>query len=148
MHDGQMMFDRSHSPMAGTDWLWDVDKTMARLIREGEIRPAIVVAVWTNGEKKRSRRGECMPQKFLTDEVRQRMIRKRPDLSGQEYTSDNYLAFLVEELKPFIDETYRTWPGREDTFVIGSSLGGLISAYAIEEYPGVFGGWPLWGPGS
>ena len=33
MHDGQFMFDRSNSPMAGTDWLWDVDKTMARLIR-------------------------------------------------------------------------------------------------------------------
>ena len=140
IHDGQMMFDRSHSPMAGTDWLWDVDKTMTRLIREGEIRPAIVVSVWTNGEKKRSRRGEYMPQKFLTDEIRQRMLREQPDLAGQEYTSDNYLAFLVEELKPFIDETYRTRPGREDTFVIGSSLGGLISAYAIAEYPDVFGG--------
>ena len=78
MHDGQLMFDRSNSPMAGTDWLWDVDKTMTRLIREGEIRPAIVVSVWTNAKKKRSRRAEYMPQKFLTDEIRQRMLREQP----------------------------------------------------------------------
>ena len=140
MHDGQYMFDRSRPHWAGTDWSWDVDKTMARLIREGEIRPAIVVAVWTDEENKANRRAEYMPQKFLTDEVRQRMISERPDLFDLEYTSDNYLEFLVEELKPFIDETYRTRPGPEDTFVLGSSLGGLISAYAIAEYPGVFGG--------
>ena len=140
MHDGQYMFDRSRPHWAGADWSWDVDKTMARLIREGEIRPAVVVAVWTNTENKANRRAEYMPQKFLTGDVRQRMISERPDLFDLEYTSDSYLAFLVEELKPFIDETYRTRPGPEDTFVIGSSLGGLISAYAIAEYPGVFGG--------
>ena len=72
MHDGQFMFDRSHSPYAGTDWLWDVDKTMTRLTQEGEIRPAIVVSVWMYDEKKVSRRAEYMPQKMLTAEVRQR----------------------------------------------------------------------------
>ena len=140
MQDGQYKFSRGRSPLAGTDWSWDVDKTMTGLIREGEARPAIMVAVWTDGENKANRRAEYMPQKFLTDEVRQRMIRERPDLFDLEYTSDRYLGFLVEELKPFIDETYRTRPGPEDTFVMGSSLGGLISAYAIAEYPGVFGG--------
>ena len=140
MHDGQSKFARGDSPLAGTDRWWDVDKTMTRLIREGEIGPAIVVAVWTNGEEKSNRRAEYMPQKFLTDEVRQRMVSERPDLFDLEYTSDNYLKFLVEELKPFIDETYRTRPGPEGTFLLGSSLGGLISAYAIAEYPDVFGG--------
>ena len=52
----------------------------------------------------------------------------------------NYLKFLVTELKPFIDETYPTLPDSADTFVLGSSMGGLISAYAIAEYPDVFGG--------
>ena len=140
MHDGGYMFDRSRSPWAGTDKSWGADKTMTRLIREGDIRPAIVVAVWTNRENKANRRAEYMPQKFLTDEIRQRMIRERPDLYDLEYTSDNYLRFLVEELKPFIDQTYRTRPGPQDTFVLGASLGGLISAYAIAEYPSVFGG--------
>ena len=81
-----------------------------------------------------------MPRKFLTDEIRQRIIARQPDLAGYEFTSDNYLKFLVEELKPFIDATYRTLPGAEDTFVMGSSMGGLISAYAVAEYPDVFGG--------
>jgi enterochelin esterase-like enzyme len=64
--------------------------------------------------------------------------------------SDAYLRFLVTELKPFIDSTYATKPDRENTFIMGSSMGGLISLYAVSEYPDVFGGagcvsthWPL-----
>ncbi|MDE0225401.1 MAG: sulfatase-like hydrolase/transferase [Gammaproteobacteria bacterium] len=140
MHDGQFLFDRGQSPYVGTDWLWDVDRTVTRLVKGGEIRPVIVVSVWMNDKTKRARGAEYMPQKFLTDEIRQRMIAKRPELASLEFTSDNYLRFLVEELKPFIDETYRTLPGAEDTFVMGSSMGGLISAYAVAEYPDVFGG--------
>jgi enterochelin esterase-like enzyme len=54
--------------------------------------------------------------------------------------SDNYLRFIVKELKPFIDSTFSTLPGREHTFIAGSSMGGLISMYAFCEYPLVFGG--------
>jgi predicted alpha/beta superfamily hydrolase len=54
--------------------------------------------------------------------------------------SDGYLKFIVHELKPFIDKTYSTMTGRENTFTSGSSMGGLISLYAICEYPDVFGG--------
>jgi predicted alpha/beta superfamily hydrolase len=54
--------------------------------------------------------------------------------------ADAYLRFLVDELKPFVDATYRTLPGRDDTFVMGSSMGGLISLYALCEYPQVYGG--------
>ena len=64
--------------------------------------------------------------------------------------SDNYLRFLVYELKPFVDSRYRTRPDREMTFLMGSSMGGLISLYGICEYPQVFGGagclsphWPI-----
>ncbi|MCP4876756.1 MAG: hypothetical protein GY896_14955 [Gammaproteobacteria bacterium] len=64
--------------------------------------------------------------------------------------SDNYLQFIVNELKPFVDSRYRTRPEREFTFLMGSSMGGLISLYAICEYPQVFGGagclsthWPI-----
>ena len=46
MHDGQMMFDHSTSPYAGMDLFWDVDKAITRLVRDGEIRPAIVVSIW------------------------------------------------------------------------------------------------------
>ena len=72
--------------------------------------------------------------------------------AGGEPISDAYLRFIVEELKPFIDITYRTCSDRTHTFVMGSSMGGLISLYAISEYPDLFGGaaclsthWPVGG---
>ena len=144
MHDGQMMFDHDTSPYAGWDVFWDVDKAITRLVREGEIRPAIVVAIWMASWTKGARGAEYMPQKAVTDEVWRRMKENRRGFAveegGQEMTADNYLKFIVHELKPFIDETYRTQSSRDNTFVMGSSMGGLISAYAIAEYPGVFGG--------
>ena len=143
MHDGQMMFDHETSPYAGWDVFWDVDKAMMRLVREGEIRPAIVVAIWMASWTKGARGAEYMPQKAVTDEVWQSMKDNglfAVEEGGQEMTADNYLKFIVHELKPFIDETYRTQPSRDDTFVVGSSMGGLISAYAVAEYPEVFGG--------
>ena len=54
--------------------------------------------------------------------------------------SDLYLQFLVTEVKPFIDKTFSTKKDQKNTFVAGSSMGGLISMYAICEYPKVFGG--------
>ncbi|MBC7868394.1 MAG: esterase, partial [Gloeobacteraceae cyanobacterium ES-bin-316] len=54
--------------------------------------------------------------------------------------SDNYLRFLVQELMPFIDIKFSTAKEPKNTFIAGSSMGGLISIYAICEYPEVFGG--------
>ena len=66
--------------------------------------------------------------------------------------SDAYLRFMVAELKPFIDTAYRTQTDRAHTAVMGSSMGGLISLYALAEYPAIFGGagcvsthWPIGG---
>ena len=140
MHDGQMMFHHADSSMAGMDVFWDVDKVMTRLISSNEIRPAIVVAVWMADWAAGARGAEYMPQKAVTEEVWQRMRAEDSKGGDQVISSDNYLQFLVTELKPIIDETYPTLPGRADTFVMGSSMGALISAYAIAEYPDVFGG--------
>ncbi len=57
-----------------------------------------------------------------------------------------YLAFLVETLKPYIDQTYRTLTDREHTFVAGSSMGALISYYACLYYPEIFGGGGIFSP--
>ena len=67
VHDGQFMFHHGQTPFSGTDWLWDVDTTMARLIEDGEIRPAIVVAAWANLDAKPNRGLEYMPQKPVTE---------------------------------------------------------------------------------
>jgi enterochelin esterase-like enzyme len=109
---------------------------MERLIREGRIRPALVVGIWNTGV---SRAAEYVPQKALT----QGWIDQVPGAYSKAHLavqSDAYLRFLVTELKPWVDRTYRTEPGPADTFILGSSMGGLISAYALAEYPGVFGG--------
>ncbi|MDR0184007.1 alpha/beta hydrolase-fold protein [Lysobacter arvi] len=120
MHDGQNLFDPSMS-FTGIDW--DVDGTMTRLVDARRVREAIVVAISNTP----LRGNEYMPAGAASAEQR-RYVR-----------SDDYLRFIVDELKPAIDATYRTKPSREDTLVMGASMGGLISAYAMSEYPDVFG---------
>ena len=132
MHDGQNLFDPATS-MGNVDWA--VDEAMTGLIARGEARPAIIVGVWNTNK----RREEYMPQRAVT-RVMPMNVPGASDLNPGDIISDSYLAFLVEELKPFIDASYRTLPGRADTIVMGSSMGGLISQYAMSKYPDVFGG--------
>lgn len=132
MHDGQNLFDPSLS-YTGVDW--DVDGTMTRLIQEGAVREAIVVGIWNTP----LRFPEYMPRKPM-ETATPAQLATLGGATAADARSDAYLRFLVEELKPHVDATYRTRPGRDDTFVMGSSMGGLISLYAIAEYPRVFGG--------
>jgi predicted alpha/beta superfamily hydrolase len=134
MHDGQMLFD------AATTWNkqeWQVDETVGKLIKDGKIKETIVVGVWNNGDFRHS---EYFPQKtleLLPAETRDYIVKNNLKNKPQ---ADNYLKFLVEELKPYIDKNFSTKPDRKNTFIAGSSMGGLISIYAICEYPNVFGG--------
>ncbi|MBX7219988.1 MAG: alpha/beta hydrolase [Blastocatellia bacterium] len=132
MHDGQNLFDPATS-YGGVDW--GIDETMTRLMSEGKIRPAIVVGIWNSPKRFQ----EFMPQKAVPSGKAEDVKNLLNPVTGP-ILSDLYLKFLVEEVKSFVDKTYRTKPGQPDTFVMGSSMGGLISAYAISEYPKVFGG--------
>ncbi|MCS6822297.1 MAG: alpha/beta hydrolase-fold protein [Microscillaceae bacterium] len=139
MHDGQMLFD------ANTTWNkqeWGVDETMSQLLESGKIKNTIVVGIWNTGKLRRS---EYFPQKAfdLLTENQKDTILNPP--SGKLFfeaniQSDNYLKFLVQELKPYIDKKYATLKNKNNTFIAGSSMGGLISLYALCEYPDVFGG--------
>lgn len=131
MHDGQNLFDPATS-YGNVDWA--VDEAMTRLLAAGEIREAIVVGVWNTSKRFQ----EYMPERA----VRGMKKIKMPgfDVKADQVISDRYLEFLVTELKPFIDATYATLPGRVDTTIMGSSMGGLISQYAMSRYPEVFGG--------
>lgn len=133
MHDGQNVFDPA---LAYTGVDWDVDGAMTRLIARGEVREAIVVGVWNTP----ARFAEYMPRAPVVGETVGSGIDTRPIGRAQDIRSDAYLRYLVEELKPMVDAVYRTRPGRDDTFVMGSSMGGLISLYAVARYPQVFGG--------
>jgi enterochelin esterase-like enzyme len=134
MHDGQMLFD------AGTTWnrqAWRVQDAVQRLIDAGRIPPTLVVGVWNNGKYRHS---EYFPERFLGHmpaPLRQRFVQEA--LQGQP-RSDAYLRFLVEELKPAIDARYATRRDAAHTLLMGASMGGLISVYAMSEYPAVFGG--------
>ncbi|MCU4154895.1 alpha/beta hydrolase [Carboxylicivirga sp. A043] len=142
MHDGQMLFD------ARNTWNkqeWGVDEVMTTLMSNQRIRDCIVVGIWNNAEK---RHAEYFPQRGwkLTPSDQQKKILEmenvyiNPEIFEQGMLADRYLRFIVRELKPYIDKTYSTKADKANTFIMGSSMGGLISCYAICEYPGIFEG--------
>ncbi len=141
MHDGQMLFD------ATTTWNkqeWGVDETMSQLLKKGEISNTIVVGIWNTS----FRHSEYFPQKpfeKLKSNFQDSLLnhgKRDPNtaLFKTKVCSDNYLRFIVQELKPFIDNKYSTFTDAKHTFIAGSSMGGLISMYALCEYPEVFSG--------
>lgn len=142
MQDGQMLFDSS---ITWNKQEWGVDEILSRLMQNNQIRDCIVVGIWNGGQR---RHAEYFPQKPFEalSQPEQDLVYNAYRSGGQSIfagisiSSDLYLQFLTEELKPFIDQTYSTLPDRSNTFVAGSSMGGLISLYALCEYPKVFGG--------
>ncbi len=141
MHDGQMLYD------AQSTWnkkAWEVDEIIAKLIQEGKIKNCIVVGIWNAGK---FRHNEYFPQKpfesltpLQQDTIYKVNRSENNPLFSAKITSDKYLKFIVKELKPFIDGKFKTKKGRKHTLMMGSSMGGLISMYAMCEYPKIFGG--------
>lgn len=134
MHDGENLFDPSSSQYSHTDW--GIDETITRLRSEQKIRPTIVVGMWST-EK---RVVEYMPQRLPQGPALDRLNGMLKKHTNHAICSDDYLRFIVEEMKPFVDTHYRTLPDQPNTFIMGSSMGGLISLYAMCEYPQVIGG--------
>jgi predicted alpha/beta superfamily hydrolase len=136
MQDGQMLFDST------TTWNkqeWKVDEWATQLMDEGKTNDFIVIAIHNIPQ---IRWQDLFPQKafnFIDKSVKDSLV----DIAGKKdikLNGDNYLKFIVEELKPQIDFAYPVYTDREHTCVMGSSMGGLMSMYAISEYPDVFGG--------
>ncbi len=115
MHDGQNLFDAS-TAYAGE---WEVDETLNELYQQG-LQVPIVVGIEHGGVE---RINELTPW---------------PHIVNGGGDGDLYMEFIVETLKPYIDQNYRTLPGREHTGIMGSSLGGLISHYGALKYQDVF----------
>lgn len=106
MHDGHNVIDPRFSTW-GIDW--GIDETIERLAAAGTIEPRLVVAPFCTED----RRAEYSPH----------------------HQGPDYAAWLLDELKPRVDATFRTRPGRDDTAVMGSSMGGLISLHIALTYP-------------
>jgi predicted alpha/beta superfamily hydrolase len=109
MHDGQNLIDPATSFM-GVDW--QVDETVTGLIKTGELKEIIIVGIYST---------ENRLEEYSDSE-----------------TGRNYIKFLIEELKPFIDSSYRTVRDSKNSAVMGSSMGGLISFIIAWRYPEVF----------
>lgn len=109
MHDGQNILDPKTS-FAGFDWR--IDETLTKLIKRNIVEEIIVVGIYNTSD---------------------RLEEYSDTLKGH-----NYRRFISEELKPFIDDTYRTLPDRENTAVMGSSMGGLCSLLTILNHSSVF----------
>uniref|UniRef100_A0A7V2ZJD4 Histidine kinase n=1 Tax=Ignavibacterium album TaxID=591197 RepID=A0A7V2ZJD4_9BACT len=109
MHDGQNIFNPATSSL-GFDWR--IDEIADSLIRINEIPSLIVVGIYNSGR---------------------RFYEYSNTAEGKKYAQ-----FLVNELKPFVDNNFKTLPDRNNTFVAGSSMGGLISFILGWEYPEIF----------
>ena len=145
MHDGQNLFDAS---TATNNQTWGIAEHMTRLQQIGKVRKTIVVGI-ANTPLRWREYAPAAAINTLSPALRE-VISRVSDEGVAELLADKYLQFLVTELKPYIDKTYRTKTARSDTFIMGSSMGGLVSLYALASYPDVFGGagcvsthWPV-----
>jgi len=113
MHDAQNLFDAETSFVGE----WKIDEYLDSI----DSKESIIVGI-EHGDEKR--------------------IDELTPFANEKYgggKGDQYLTFIVETLKPHIDSNYRTLPNKEDTTIWGSSLGGLISLYAVIKYSESFG---------
>ncbi len=126
LQDGQNVFDQ-YTSFAGE---WGVDETLDQLAAQGQDLGGCVVVAVDNVD--RHRLDEYSPW---------RNPRTRRGGEGEQYVD-----FLVNTLKPYIDHHYRTRPERATTYVAGSSMGGLLATYAALRHPAVFGGVGVFSP--
>lgn len=115
--DGQNLFDAATSAF-GVEW--QADETAMRLIEQKRIPPLILVGVWNTADR---------IEDYTPD---------RDELYRRGGNADVFLEFLCEDLKPYIDQTYRTRTEAHWTAIGGSSLGGLFALYAGQQRPEIF----------
>ena len=123
MQDGQNLFNEQTAAFGE----WGVDETLDAMIQKGG-KECIVVGIDNGGEKRMTEYNPYDHKKYGKGEGKQ------------------YVDFLVETLKPYIDKQYRTATGPAHTFIAGSSMGAVISMYAVLKYPQVFGGAGVFSP--
>jgi predicted alpha/beta superfamily hydrolase len=140
MHDGQMLYDSEHT---WNKQSWKIHEVASALMLLDSVKPFIVVGIWNAGL---ARHAEYFPQKpfeQLTASQKDTVVAQLKRVGRIEDAfapnSDEYLKFIVDDLKPYIDKTYSVYTDPDNTCIAGSSMGGLISMYAICEYPEIFG---------
>ncbi|MDE6278007.1 MAG: starch-binding protein [Muribaculaceae bacterium] len=135
MHDGQNLFDPAIS-FAGA--AWEIDLALSKLSGLGIIHTPIIVGIHNRGTL---RPADYIPEKPVMDYIAEadRNASGMWSLVGGTFNGDEYASFIANTLKPAVDALFRTKADCENTSVMGSSMGGLASIYAMCEYPDVFG---------
>jgi len=140
MYDAQMLFD---AKVTWNHQEWRVDEVLDSLIAAKTILPTIVVGLHNGGMM---RNFEYFPQKpfntlksKFSDSTMADIAMRYGSDSTFPVQSDKYLQYMVEGVKPLVDSTFAVYTDKSATAVAGSSMGGLMSMYAIGEYPEVFG---------
>ncbi|MFM5886155.1 MAG: alpha/beta hydrolase [Novosphingobium sp.] len=132
MHDGHNLFDVKKSNF---NKIWAADKAMLAASKRGHFAPAIIVGIWAPGS---DRYRQYLPRPAY-DAAPPALRAQMDAMAGGPIVSDAYLAWIADTLKPWVDRHFRTLPGRDDTAIAGSSMGGLMSCYAFVARPQVFG---------
>lgn len=140
MFDGQNLFgERAPGKMQS----WRAGATAAQLIAAGKTRPFIIVGIWNAQSLRVSEYFPQRPWEALTPDQRRTLFASELgtfQIMPVAPYSNALLKFMTQELKPAIDHRFAVDSGPDATYVMGSSMGGLIAWYALAEYPGVFGG--------
>ena len=126
MNDGQNLFNEQTAAFGE----WGVDEILDS-IQKANGKECIIVGIDNGGDKRLS---EYAPYNFESN-------KKKITAEGKQYVD-----FIASTLKPFIDSKYRTKKAAENTFIAGSSMGAVISLYAMMQYPQVFGGAGIFSP--
>jgi predicted alpha/beta superfamily hydrolase len=123
MHDGQALFDEFTSAFGE----WGIDECLDTLFRKGA-NECIVIGIDNSAAHRMTEYNAYDFRNFGKPE------------------GNEYVGFLVNTLKPYIDSHLRTLPDKKNTFIAGSSMGGLISMVAVMQFPDVFGGAGIFSP--
>ncbi|MFN3864467.1 MAG: alpha/beta hydrolase [Erythrobacter sp.] len=132
MHDGHNLFDPAKSNF---NKIWAADQAMLAAVAGGTVEPHIIVGIWAPGP---DRYRQYLPRSAY-DAAPQALKAQMDAAAGGVVVSDLYLDWIAGPLKAWVDASFRTRPGRDDTAIVGSSMGGLMSCYALLERPQVFG---------
>lgn len=132
MHDGHNLFDVTKSNF---NKIWAADKAMLAAVASGKVEPHIIIGIWAPGN---DRYRQYLPRSAY-DAAPPALKAQMDSAGGGEIISDRYLAWIAGPLKAWVDASFRTRTGRDDTAIVGSSMGGLMSCYAFLEAPQVFG---------
>jgi len=117
-HDGQNLFEAS-TAFGGVEWR--MDETANSLIGNGSMDEVIIVGIYNGGSNRIYEYTPCCD----------------PQYGGG--GADKYERFILDTVKPYIDQNFRTLPTKPNTALTGSSLGGLVSFYIGRRNPTAFG---------